>query len=253
MSLGENLAMTGTPETCPALDRGMEASSDHLGPPLALGLSGLLTAGMTAGMQREPHAQRAECDQLVSKEVDDAGVVWIEPRCHEHSARDATDDFRARLLDFYGRTLGWQRWKRCDAQIASPLQSGRLRTSTSTSRPRAWCPMATSTFGVFLPLADDLQQLWDDLASDEDEVQLEPLEPNESGGTSVPVPAPHGSGSAVLRPPALKRHNCRKWSRSWSRTALYWQAVAVTTTWFSTGSAPDSRPAADGSARSGMF
>jgi hypothetical protein len=36
-------------------------------------------------------------------------------------------------------------------------------------------------FGVLLRSAEDLQQLWDDLANDEDGVEPEPLSPSERG------------------------------------------------------------------------
>jgi len=91
-----------------------------------------------------------------------------------------TDEFRARVLDFYGRIFGWQ-------ELESLRLPDRLTIAVGASyinvRERADAPTYTGYehFGVLFPTADELRQAWrrahDDAAP---EMTLEPIE--ESGG-----------------------------------------------------------------------
>lgn len=92
-----------------------------------------------------------------------------------------TDEFRARLLEFYGRVLGW-------SEMKSLRRPDRLTISVGVSsyinvREQSE-PMVThgyEHFGVLLGSAKDLQELWNDLAKEEQDVELEPLLPTDQG------------------------------------------------------------------------
>jgi hypothetical protein len=92
-----------------------------------------------------------------------------------------TDEFRTRLLAFYGPLLGW-------AELESLRRPDRLTISVGGSsyinireRADSMVTHGYEHFGVLLGSAEDLQQLWDDLANEEQDVDLEPLVPNSEG------------------------------------------------------------------------
>lgn len=92
-----------------------------------------------------------------------------------------TDEFRARLLDFYGPLLGW-------TEMESLRRPDRLTVSVGGSsyinvREQAECMVTHGYehFGVVMGSAEHLQQLWDELASQDADVELEPLLPNAKG------------------------------------------------------------------------
>lgn len=92
-----------------------------------------------------------------------------------------TDEFRARLLDFYGPLLGW-------TEMVSLRRPDRLTISVGGSsyinvRERADCMVTHGYehFGVIMGSAEQLQQLWDELAHKDVDVALEPLVPNPKG------------------------------------------------------------------------
>jgi hypothetical protein len=92
-----------------------------------------------------------------------------------------TDGYRARLLEFYRRMLGWR-------EIESLRLPDRLTVAVGPSayinireRPDSMVTHGYEHFGVLVRSAEDLRDLWEDLADDEDDVQLEPLSTNEDG------------------------------------------------------------------------
>jgi hypothetical protein len=92
-----------------------------------------------------------------------------------------TDGFRARLLEFYGRLLGWR-------EIESLRLPDRLTVAVGPSayinireRPESMVTHGYEHFGVLVLSAEDLRTLWEDLANEEADVQLEPLSTNEDG------------------------------------------------------------------------
>jgi hypothetical protein len=92
-----------------------------------------------------------------------------------------TDDFRARLLEFYGRRLGWSEmeWLRRPDRLT--IAVGGSSYINIREQPESMVSHGYEHFGVLLRSAEDLQQLWDDLADDEQDVQLEPFTPSDSG------------------------------------------------------------------------
>src|SRR3954463_12553933 len=92
-----------------------------------------------------------------------------------------TDDFRARLLGFYGPLLGW-------TEMESLRRPDRLTISVGGSsyinvRERADCMVTHGYehFGVIMASGEQLQQLGDALESKDVDVELEPLVPNARG------------------------------------------------------------------------
>jgi hypothetical protein len=92
-----------------------------------------------------------------------------------------TDSFRFRLLEFYGPLLGW-------TELESLRRPDRLTISVGGSsyvnlRERAECMVTYGYehFGVVMSSAEHLRQLWDELAHQHTDVELEPLEPSAKG------------------------------------------------------------------------
>jgi len=92
-----------------------------------------------------------------------------------------TDDFRARLLDFYGRRLGWREMEALRRPDRLTVAVGTASYINIREQPESMVSHGYEHFGVLVGSAEDLQQLWDDLANEEEDVELEPLAPNESG------------------------------------------------------------------------
>src|SRR3954469_3617261 len=92
-----------------------------------------------------------------------------------------TDDFRVRLLDFYGPLLGWtemeslRRPDRLTISVGGPSYIN-LREGTDCLGTHG-----CEHFGVVMASAEQLQQLWDELAQKGADVELEPLVPNARG------------------------------------------------------------------------
>jgi catechol-2,3-dioxygenase len=92
-----------------------------------------------------------------------------------------TDAYRERLLEFYGRILGWR-------EMESLRLPGRLTVAVGSSsyinireRPDSMVTHGYEHFGVLVRSAEDLQELWAALDNEEDNVELEPLSTNEAG------------------------------------------------------------------------
>ena len=86
-----------------------------------------------------------------------------------------------RLLDFYRRMLDWR-------EIESLRRPDRLTVAIGPSsylnireRTDSMVTHGYEHFGILVRSADDLQQLWADLANEHDNVQLEALSTNDDG------------------------------------------------------------------------
>lgn len=95
-----------------------------------------------------------------------------------------TDEWRGRVLDFYGKLFGWR-------EIDSLRLPDRLTIAVGSSyinvRERADAPAYSGYehFGVAFTSADELRQSWDDASnSDTDDVTLEPLSDSGDGYVS---------------------------------------------------------------------
>jgi hypothetical protein len=92
-----------------------------------------------------------------------------------------TDDYRTRLLEFYGRMLGWR-------EMESLRLPDRLTVSVGPScyinvreRPDSMVSHGYEHFGIVVRSAEEFQRLWADLADEPVDVQLEPLSTNDEG------------------------------------------------------------------------
>jgi hypothetical protein len=93
-----------------------------------------------------------------------------------------TDEFRARVLDFYGRVFGWQ-------EMESLRLPDRLTIAVGASyinvRERADAPAYTGYehFGVSFPTAQELKAVWERAHADDGDVDvtLEPISESADG------------------------------------------------------------------------
>ena len=92
-----------------------------------------------------------------------------------------TDEYRTRLLEFYGRMLGWREMEWLRAPDRLTVAVGRFSYINIRERPESMVTHGYEHFGVLLRSAEDLRQLWEDLDKDEEDVQLEPLATSDRG------------------------------------------------------------------------
>jgi hypothetical protein len=91
-----------------------------------------------------------------------------------------TDAYRVRLLEFYGRVLGWREIEALRRPDRLTISVGRSSYVNVRERPDNMVTHGYEHFGVLLGSADELRQLWAEL-DEEDDVELEPLTPNDDG------------------------------------------------------------------------
>ncbi len=92
-----------------------------------------------------------------------------------------TDVYRTRLLDFYGRFLDWREMEALRRPDRLTVAVGASSYINIRERSDSMVTHGYEHFGVLVPSAEDLQRLWDDLANEQDDVELEPLSPNARG------------------------------------------------------------------------
>jgi hypothetical protein len=92
-----------------------------------------------------------------------------------------TDAYRSRLVDFYGRILGWREMESLRLPDRLIVAVGPSSYINIRERPDSMVTHGYEHFGVLVRSAENLQQLWADLANEEDDVGLEPLTTNDDG------------------------------------------------------------------------
>jgi hypothetical protein len=92
-----------------------------------------------------------------------------------------TDEYRTRLLEFYGRMLGWREMESLRLPDRLTVAVGRFSYINIRERPESMVTHGYEHFGVLLRSAEDLQQLWEALAKEDEDVQLEPLSTSDRG------------------------------------------------------------------------
>ena len=92
-----------------------------------------------------------------------------------------TEEYRGRLLDFYGQTLGWREMKSLRLPDRLTVMVGRSSYINIRERPDCMVSSGYEHFGVLLSSPEDLRRLWDELAAGPDDVRLEPLSVNDEG------------------------------------------------------------------------
>ncbi len=78
-----------------------------------------------------------------------------------------TDDFRTRLLDFYGRRLGWREMEALRRPDRLTVSVGAASYINIREQPESMVSHGYEHFGVLLRSPEDLKHLWEDLASEE--------------------------------------------------------------------------------------
>jgi hypothetical protein len=92
-----------------------------------------------------------------------------------------TDDYRTRLLEFYGRMLGWTEIKSLRLPDRLTLAIGRNSYVNLRERTDSMVTHGYDHFGVLLPSASEMRELWERLAAEPEDVHLEPFTPNDEG------------------------------------------------------------------------
>lgn len=92
-----------------------------------------------------------------------------------------TDEYRARLLDFYGRMLGWREMEALRLPDRLTIAVGSSSYINVRERPDSMVTHGYEHFGIVVRSAQEFQRLWADLAQEQFDVQLEPLSTNDEG------------------------------------------------------------------------
>ena len=92
-----------------------------------------------------------------------------------------TDAYRRRLLEFYGRVLEWREMEALRRRDRLTVAVGSSSYINIRERSDSMVTHGYEHFGVLVRSAEELQQLWADLANEQEGVELEPLSPNARG------------------------------------------------------------------------
>jgi hypothetical protein len=92
-----------------------------------------------------------------------------------------TNAYRARLLDFYARLLDWREMEALRRPDRLTIAVGPSSYINLLERPDSMVTHGYEHFGVLVRSAEDLRQLWADLADEEDDVELQPLSTSDDG------------------------------------------------------------------------
>jgi hypothetical protein len=96
-----------------------------------------------------------------------------------------TDAFRAELLGFYGRVLGWsemeslRRPDRLTIGVGSPFSYINVRERADVMVCHGY-----EHLGIMVGSAEDFRRIWDDLDAVDEDVELEPFPDRADGGGS---------------------------------------------------------------------
>ena len=92
-----------------------------------------------------------------------------------------TDQYRARLLEFYGRLLGWREIESLRLPDRLTIAVGHSSYINIREQSDSMVSHGYEHFGILVRSAEEFQQVWADLASEKVDVQLEPLSTNDDG------------------------------------------------------------------------
>lgn len=84
-------------------------------------------------------------------------------------------------MEFYGRLLGWHEMKSLRRADRLTVAVGRASYGNIRERPDSMVSHGYEHFGVLVRSAEDLQQLWAELANEKGDIQLEPLSTSDAG------------------------------------------------------------------------
>ena len=91
-----------------------------------------------------------------------------------------SDEYRTRLLEFYGRILDWREMEALRRPDRLTIAVGSSSYINIRERSDSMVTHGYEHFGVLVRSAEDLQGLWESLANERD-LELEPLSPNANG------------------------------------------------------------------------
>jgi hypothetical protein len=92
-----------------------------------------------------------------------------------------TDEYRAQLLDFYGRMLGWREMESLRLHDRLTVAVGSVSYINTREQPDSMVSHGYEHFGVLVGSSEEYRGLWTELANEHVDVQLEPLSTNEDG------------------------------------------------------------------------
>jgi hypothetical protein len=92
-----------------------------------------------------------------------------------------TNDYRARLLEFYGRMLGWREMEFLRLPDRLTVAVGPSSYINIREQSDSMVSHGYEHFGILVRSPEEFRQLWADLANEQVEVQLEPLSTNDDG------------------------------------------------------------------------
>jgi len=92
-----------------------------------------------------------------------------------------TDVYRSRLLEFYGRLLGWREMEALRRPDRLTISVGRASYINLRERPDSMVSHGYEHFGVLIGSAEDLRRLWDELAAEPFDLELAPFDVSEKG------------------------------------------------------------------------
>ena len=92
-----------------------------------------------------------------------------------------TDEFRGRLLDFYGRMLGWCEIDALRLPDRLTIAVGRSSYVNVRERPDSMICHGYDHLGILVGSSEELRRLWQDLADEPDDLHLESLTTNDQG------------------------------------------------------------------------
>jgi hypothetical protein len=92
-----------------------------------------------------------------------------------------TDEYRTRLLEFYGRMFGWREMESLRLPDRLTVAVGRFSYINVRERPDSMVCHGYEHFGILVDSAEDLQRLWAGLADEQAKVLLEPLSVSDDG------------------------------------------------------------------------
>ena len=92
-----------------------------------------------------------------------------------------TDEYRGRLVDFYGRMLGWREMEFLRRSDRLTVAVGRSSYINIREQSDSMVSHGYEHFGVLVSSAEEFQQLWADLTNEQVDLQDEPLSTNDDG------------------------------------------------------------------------
>jgi hypothetical protein len=92
-----------------------------------------------------------------------------------------TDEYRARLLNFYGRFLNWHEMESLRLPDRLTIAVGPSSYINVRERPDSMVSHGYEHFGILVTSGEALRQLWEDLAAETADLHLESLSTNDHG------------------------------------------------------------------------